>query len=222
MSEIPTHIPHCILYEFQLGNNASAAACNICAALGDDAVADRTCRHWFKRFREGDISLEDRPRSGRPMESDIERLKVLIEDNPRITIRKLSTMLGCNQSAIDRHLHEMGKVNKLGTWVPHQLTTDNIQQRISICNFCCQNPIDTGFFNRLLLGMKSGFYMSTIHASASGSVLKICQNRNQKTTCIQKKLCCWFCGISKVLSTMNFYVLVPQSILSFTANNLKI
>ena len=108
MSEISTHIRHCILYEFQLGNSASAA-------LGDDAVADRTCRDWFKRFREGDISLEDRPRSGRPMESDIERLKVLIEDNPRLTIRELSTMLGCNQSTIDRHLHEMGKVNKLGT-----------------------------------------------------------------------------------------------------------
>ena len=29
----------------------------------------------------------------------------------------------------------MGKVNKLGTWVPHQLTSDNIQQRISICFF---------------------------------------------------------------------------------------
>ena len=77
--------------------------------------------------------------------------------------------------------------------------------------FCCQNPIDTGFFNRLLLGMKSGFYMSSTHASASGSILKICQNRNQKTTCIRKKLCCQFAGISKVLSTMNFYVLIPQS-----------
>ena len=44
MSEIPTHIQHYILYEFQLGDNASAAARNIRAALGDDAVADRTCR----------------------------------------------------------------------------------------------------------------------------------------------------------------------------------
>ncbi|CAF5136243.1 unnamed protein product, partial [Rotaria sp. Silwood1] len=84
MSEIPIHFRHCILYELQLGNNASAAARNICAALGEDAVADRTRRDWFNRFREGDMSLEDRPRSGCPLESDIERLKVLIEDNPRL------------------------------------------------------------------------------------------------------------------------------------------
>ncbi|CAF5077620.1 unnamed protein product, partial [Rotaria sp. Silwood1] len=125
MSEIPIHFRHCILYELQLGNNASAAARNICAALGEDAVADRTRRDWFNRFREGDMSLEDRPRSGCPLESDIERLKVLIEDNPRLTTHELSAMLGCDQSTIDRHLHKIGKVNKLGTWVPHQLTSDN-------------------------------------------------------------------------------------------------
>ncbi|CAF5095277.1 unnamed protein product, partial [Rotaria sp. Silwood1] len=33
-------------------NNASAAVRNICAALGEGAVADRTCRDWLKGFRE--------------------------------------------------------------------------------------------------------------------------------------------------------------------------
>ena len=44
-------------------------------------------------------------------------------------------MFGCNQSIIDRHFHDTEKVNKLGTWVPHQLTSDNVQQTITIYNF---------------------------------------------------------------------------------------
>ena len=51
-------------------------------ALG---VADRTCRDWLKTLGEDDTSIEDRPRSRRPLQSDIERIKALIEDNPLLT-----------------------------------------------------------------------------------------------------------------------------------------
>ena len=107
----------------------------ICAALDEGDVADRTCRDWFKRFCEGDTSMEDRPRSGRSLQSNIERIKVLIEVNSSLIISELSAMLGCNQSTIDRHLHDIGKVNQLGTRLSHQLTSDNIQQTITVCNF---------------------------------------------------------------------------------------
>ena len=40
-----------MLYEFQIGNNASITARSIRAALGQDTVADCTCRHWFKKFQ---------------------------------------------------------------------------------------------------------------------------------------------------------------------------
>ena len=35
----------------------------LCCSPHICAVADRTCRDWFKRLREGDMLLEDRPRS---------------------------------------------------------------------------------------------------------------------------------------------------------------
>ena len=75
------HIRHCIFYQFQLGNSVSAAPHHIWAAIGEGTVVDGTCADWFKRFREGNMSLTDRPRFGRPLKSDIERIKVLIEDN---------------------------------------------------------------------------------------------------------------------------------------------
>ncbi|CAF2068335.1 unnamed protein product [Rotaria magnacalcarata] len=135
---------------FQLGNNANIAARSICAALGEGIVADRTCCDWFKRFRDGDISLQDHPRFGRPAESDFERLEVLIEDNPRLTTRELLAMLGYNQSTIDHHLGQMGKVNKLGTWVPHELSVDNMQQRVTICNFLLSKYDRYRFFQQIV------------------------------------------------------------------------
>ena len=35
---------------------------------------------WFKRFREGDFSLEDKPRSGRPLEVYRDEIEVLLEE----------------------------------------------------------------------------------------------------------------------------------------------
>ena len=113
----------------------SAAVPNICAIFGEGVVEDRTCRDCFKGFRQGDIPLKDHLRSGGPLQSDIQRIKVQIQGNPRLTTSELSIMLGYNQSTIDRHLRDVEKVNKLRTWVSNSLTSDNIQQRIIICNF---------------------------------------------------------------------------------------
>ena len=93
MSDSFMHIHCCMFYEFQLRSSASAAACHIYAAVG---VADRACRDWFNRFCKGDMSLEGRPKSEHPLQSDIEQIKVLIEDNPLLITRELSVMLGCD------------------------------------------------------------------------------------------------------------------------------
>ena len=72
--------------------------------------------------------------------------------------------------------------------------------------FYCQNLIDTNFCNKLLLPMKSGYYVSTIRGSGNGPILKMCPNQKQKTICIEKK---WYCqpGANfKGLSTSNFHL----------------
>jgi hypothetical protein len=41
--------------------------------------------------------------------------------------------MGCDHATIVQHLQSMGKVQKLGVWVPHILTQDNKNQRVTIC-----------------------------------------------------------------------------------------
>ena len=41
----------------------------ICAVYGEGAVIDGTCQKWFVKFRAGDLSLDDVPRSATPIKS---------------------------------------------------------------------------------------------------------------------------------------------------------
>jgi len=36
--------------------------------FGDVALKERQCQYWFARFRSGDCSVKDAPRSGRPLD----------------------------------------------------------------------------------------------------------------------------------------------------------
>ena len=50
---------------------------------GNDALSIRTCQYWFARFRQGDLSLEDKKRSERPPELITDEIEALVEEDPR-------------------------------------------------------------------------------------------------------------------------------------------
>ena len=72
---------HIMLYYFKEGKNATEMQKVICAVYGEGAVTDRTCQKWFEKFRAGDFSLDNAPRSGRPVEVDNDHIETLIENN---------------------------------------------------------------------------------------------------------------------------------------------
>ena len=57
----------------------------IYVAYGTGVVTDETCQKWFAKFRVGDFSLDNDPRSGRPVEVDSNQIETLIEDNQHYT-----------------------------------------------------------------------------------------------------------------------------------------
>ena len=68
-----------LLHEFRLGLKVSEAANKICSTMGSGVLSTRTAQHWFDRFRGGNYAFDDQPRSGRPVEVDIDLLKQQIE-----------------------------------------------------------------------------------------------------------------------------------------------
>jgi len=151
MSSDENHLRHCMLFEFNRGLKATEATKNICEVYGE-VISVRKCQEWFARFRSGDFDLKDRQRSGRPSVLDNDVLKTMVESDPRLSTRELATKLNTSQSTIDRHLHEINKVNKAGIWVPHQLSADNLLQRISICTSLLARQEVDPFLKRIITG----------------------------------------------------------------------
>ena len=73
---------------------------------------------WFAKFPAGDFSLDDAPRSGRPVEGDSDQIETFIENNQRYTMWEITDILKISKSRAENHLHQLGYVNRFDVWVP--------------------------------------------------------------------------------------------------------
>jgi histone-lysine N-methyltransferase SETMAR len=152
MSVEKVHVRHCLLYEFQLNHTAAEAHRNISAVFGEEAPGDRQCERWFEKFRRGDMTLEDEPGRGRDVEVNLKALLDSVLANNRQTTRELGEQVGCHHSTVEYHLHQLGFEKKFGVWVPHELTVENRNQRIFICNSLLSRYPRQAFLEQIITG----------------------------------------------------------------------
>ena len=143
-----THIRHCLLYEFDQGVSAAAAARKIQNIYGENCLSESQCRRWFQRFRDGDRSLDDQPKSGRPSVVDNLVLERLVESDPKQSAEDMSVQLGCGEQTIRDHLHAIGKSYRSGKWVPHDLSEEQKSVRIMVCDSHLTRHEKTPFWKR--------------------------------------------------------------------------
>ena len=105
------------LFQFKLGRKAAETARDIKDAFGPGTTNERVAQRWFKKFRNGDESLEDEDGCGRPNE----HLKALIKADPRETTREVAVEIEVDHSTVVRHLKQIGKSKKLNKLVMIEL-----------------------------------------------------------------------------------------------------
>ncbi|KAF6130886.1 hypothetical protein HJG60_007843 [Phyllostomus discolor] len=152
MKENKHHFRHIMLFYFKKGKKATETQKKICAVYGEGAVTDRTCQKWFAKFRAGDFSVDDAPRSGRPVEVDSNQIKTLIENNQHYTTREIADILKISKSSVENHLHQLGYVNRFDVWVPRKFSEKNLLDRISACDSLLKRNEDVPFLKQIVMG----------------------------------------------------------------------
>ncbi|UYV68122.1 hypothetical protein LAZ67_5003114 [Cordylochernes scorpioides] len=74
------HFRHLLFFAFHRSQKAAEAARYICYLYGKGVIGERAAQKWFEKFKNGDLDLEDTPRSGRPSEFDEEHLKTPLKE----------------------------------------------------------------------------------------------------------------------------------------------
>ena len=98
------------------------------ATLGDDAQALSNVKKWAAEFKRGRESLEDDPRSGRPVtattQENIDRVYHMVMDDRRLTVNQIANAVGISRERVENILHnELGMSKVSASWVPRLLTS---------------------------------------------------------------------------------------------------
>ena len=88
---------------------------------GEHASVIRTCETRFRQFKSGDFDLTDNEHPGAAKKFEDEELQALLDETPTQSQQQLTQTLNVTRGAICQRLKAMGKIEKYGKWVPHQL-----------------------------------------------------------------------------------------------------
>ena len=153
-----------LLHEFRPGHKATEAVNNICSTMGEDVLSILTAQHWSNRFKNDNLELDDLPRPGRSLEVDVDHIKQLTEQDPRLTSRCLAAQLGCSHTALDKHLNEFGKTRRYGVWISHELSPHQLQYRVDACMDLMTSHRNYQWLRNLIIGNeKCVFYVNYKH-----------------------------------------------------------
>lgn len=107
-------------------------------AYGAQVLSYSVVQKWSKLIREGEMEIEDKPRSGRPVsgttEENIDWVRSLIEEDPHSTYDDLEVETELSRGTIYNIIHNHLKLKKVTSrWVPHKLTPQQKEERVRIC-----------------------------------------------------------------------------------------
>jgi len=106
MADNDVSFRQCAVIEFLVKEEIPAADIHhrLQRVYGDVCMGISSVRRWVKNFKDGNTSIQDQPRSGRPRTASAEpnkkRVGEIIKEDRRVTLDAIATKLGIGHSAV--------------------------------------------------------------------------------------------------------------------------
>lgn len=154
----------CIKFCCKLELSSAETIRMINKAFKDDSMSDSNIKVWYKRFKDGRESVNSEPRSGRPSTSrtheNVERVRLAIHENRRLTVRELEEDLNISKSSVSEILNEDLNMRRVAAkFVPKLLSQDQKEFRTEISRDLLQNANENpNFLKTVITGDESWVY----------------------------------------------------------------
>ena len=130
---------------------------------GEDCLNRTQCYEWYQRFKSGGKSIEDDKKSGRSSSSTgddhIEKVRSVIRENRRLTVREFSEV-GICKSSCHTILTEKLKMHRVAAkFVPRLLTEEQKQNRVTVSQeLLDRSNTEENFLKNVITGDETWVY----------------------------------------------------------------
>ena len=114
------HLRNVLIFFFHSKKMAAEAHWKLQKNYGDAAVCETRFRSWFRRFKDGDFDVDDRPREGRPKTfEDADFIKYeLLKPNPDISPSDYYFFVSMAHGLADQQFGSFEEIEKcLDSWI---------------------------------------------------------------------------------------------------------
>jgi hypothetical protein len=150
-------------FYFQAGLSAAETLLLVQKAYGNEALNRSNVFRWYSRFRDGRELVEDNERDGLPKsiraEVNVAAVADLVKNYLRISSRMIES-LNIPKSVVLQILKEdMGKRKVCARVVPHSLTPEQREDRVTSCqdNIAVADAYNF-FFNKIITGDETWYF----------------------------------------------------------------
>ena len=141
-----------LIFCYQLRKTAAESHRMLVEAFGEHALGETQCKEWFRKFKSGNFDVQNEERGRPPKKFEDAELQALLDENDRQTQQQLAEQLNVTRKTVSLRLKAMGKIQKLGRWVPHELTERQKENRKTICGMLLARYKRKSYLHRIVTG----------------------------------------------------------------------